>query len=83
MVEYTISPKVIMVILLLGTLFLIHCGSIDAFSIYGTYGLNNINGSIQNYPVPKMFVRSGYDSGTREYNNPIYALQVAQGLDTN
>lgn len=46
---------------------------------------NAIDGfqSYWNYPIPKMFVRSGYDSGTREYNNPIYALQVAQGLDTD
>lgn len=26
---------------------------------------------------------SGYDSGTRGYNNPIYAMNVANGLDTN
>ena len=26
---------------------------------------------------------SGYDSGTRGYNNPIYATNVATGLDTN
>ena len=26
---------------------------------------------------------SGYDSGTRDYNNPIFAREVAQGLDTN
>jgi len=26
---------------------------------------------------------SGYDSGTRGYDNPIYASNVAQGLDTN
>lgn len=26
---------------------------------------------------------SGYDSGTRGYSNPIYAADVAAGLDTN
>lgn len=26
---------------------------------------------------------SGYDSGTRGYNNPIFAANVAAGLDTN
>jgi len=26
---------------------------------------------------------SGYDSGTRGYNNPVYAANVAAGLDTN
>lgn len=26
---------------------------------------------------------SGYDSGTRGYDNPFYALNVANGLDTN
>ena len=26
---------------------------------------------------------SGYDAGTRGYNNPYYALGVAAGLDTN
>jgi hypothetical protein len=26
---------------------------------------------------------SGYDSATRSYYNPIFAQQVAQGLDTN
>lgn len=25
---------------------------------------------------------SGYDSGTRNYSNPFFALEVAQGLDT-
>jgi hypothetical protein len=26
---------------------------------------------------------SGYDAGTRGYNNPVYAADVAAGLDTN
>ena len=26
---------------------------------------------------------SGYDAGTRTYDNPLYAQQVALGLDTN
>jgi hypothetical protein len=26
---------------------------------------------------------SGYNSGTRNYSNPFFALEVAQGLDTN
>lgn len=26
---------------------------------------------------------SGYDAGTRGYNNPVYAANVAAGLDTN
>ena len=26
---------------------------------------------------------SGYDAGTRGYNNPLYAVKVASGLDTN
>jgi hypothetical protein len=26
---------------------------------------------------------SGYDSGTRGYDNPVYAADVAAGLDTN
>ena len=26
---------------------------------------------------------SGYDSGTRGYNNPVYAVDIAAGLDTN
>ena len=26
---------------------------------------------------------SGYDAGTRDYSNPYFALEVAQGLDTN
>ena len=26
---------------------------------------------------------SGYDAGTRSYSNPYFALEVAQGLDTN
>jgi len=26
---------------------------------------------------------TGYNSGTRSYSNPYFALEVAQGLDTN
>lgn len=28
-------------------------------------------------------IPSGYDSATRSYNNPYFAQQVAQGLDSN
>ncbi len=37
------------------------------------------------YPVVRYFdyQPSGYDSGTRSYSNPYFALEVAQGLDTN
>ena len=28
-------------------------------------------------------IPTGYDSGTRDYNNPFFAQQVAQGLETN
>lgn len=67
-----LQSNIILTILLISILLLFLCSnSKDFFQNYW------------NYPTPKMLVRSGYDSGTREYTNPLFAIQVAQGLDTN
>lgn len=51
------------------------------------FELNAIYKPIPFIPYPKInnFTNepTGYDSGTREYNNYNFAQQVAQGLDTN
>ncbi len=63
------------------------------FIILKMYPFNkeNFYSNINYSPIPWIFYPklnyfdsepTGYDSGTRSYSNPYFALEVAQGLDT-
>ncbi len=72
---YNIFIKILLFIMLLLVVICIHNYNYEFFRIFDFIPYSQ---NLQNLQIP-----SGYDSGTRSYMNPYFAIQIAQGLDTN